>query len=116
MSEFDYDPNNSSTYEWQTASNDLWSNSIDMDQMATEEWLHGDPWMANQLYDYAEQLEDLSNEAYQQSWDAYYGPVNAEGYTAYDASIGYTSTDTSFIEPASAAGSCSMISCSPMRN
>ena len=44
------------------------------------------------------------------SWEAYYGPVNSEGYTAYDASMGYTSTDTSFIEPASSAGSMSMIS------
>ncbi len=51
----------------------------------------------------SQQLEDLS-------WQAWYGPVNADGYTAMDVSHGYSATDTSFIEPASSAGSCSMIS------
>ena len=31
-------------------------------------------------------------------------------WSAYDASMGYTSTDTSFIEPATSASSMSMIS------
>ncbi|MDO8362709.1 MAG: hypothetical protein Q7V88_07420 [Actinomycetota bacterium] len=110
MSDFSYDPNDSSTYEWQSVSNELWSSSITLDQIATDEWLYGDPELANQYYHYSDQIQDLSSQAYQESWDAWYGPVNAEGYTAYDASIGYTSTDTSFIEPASSAGSMSMIS------
>jgi hypothetical protein len=43
-------------------------------------------------------------------WDPAYGPQIDSYYTPYQSSIGYSSYDTSFIEPASAAGSCSMIS------
>ena len=126
MTDFNaYDPTAASDLasQWQDASQSLWSTSITFDQIGDQEWLHGDPTVANDFYNYSEQTEWLSQQAYDASWEAYYGPVNAEGYTAYDASMGYTSTDTSFmrarnalptgtgfIEPASSAGSMSMIS------
>lgn len=113
MTDFNaYDPTAASDLasQWQDASQSLWSTSITFDQIGDQEWLHGDPTVANDFYNYSEQTEWLSQQAYDASWEAYYGPVNAEGYTAYDAPMGYTSTDTSFIEPASSAGSMSMIS------
>ena len=87
-----------------------WDTSIDLSQVADSYWVDGNYDMYHQFYDMAEAAEWASNELYDASWDAFYGPINSEGYTAYDASMGYTSTDTSFIEPASAAGSMSMIS------
>ena len=113
MTDFNaYDPTAASDLasQWQDASQSLWSTSITFDQIGDQEWLHGDPTVANDFYNYSEQTEWLSQQAYDASWEAYYGPVNAEGYTAYDASMGYTSTDTSFIEPARSAGSLSMTS------
>ena len=112
MTDFNYDPSfdQAESYEWQTASDGLWSTSIDFSHMGDEAWLDGNYDQANDLYQAMYQFEDFSTEAYQQAWDAWNGPINAEGYTMHDASLGYTSMDTSFIEPASAAGSCSMIS------
>jgi hypothetical protein len=98
------------SYQMQDVSNGLWTQSIDFTNMANQAWLMDDPQGYMDLQWQADQFEYYSNEMYQASWDAWYGPVNAEGYTAYDASIGYTSTDTSFIEPASAASSTSLIS------
>jgi len=121
MTDFNYDPNNydPSTYdpsfdhaqgwEWQATSDQLWDTSIDFRHEGDEAWINGDTGLANELYQYQYQFEEFTQEAYQQAWDAWNGPINAEGYTMHDASLGYTSTDTSFIEPASAAGSCSMI-------
>lgn len=112
MSDFsDYDPTaaNELANQWQEASNSLWDTSIGLDQIATQEWLNGETGAALEYSDLSDQAELYSHEAYEASWDAFYGPVNSEGYTAYDASMGYTSTDTSFIEPASSAGSMSMI-------
>jgi len=43
-------------------------------------------------------------------WDPAYGPQVDSYYTPYQSSVGYSSYDTSFIEPASWAGSSSMIS------
>lgn len=43
-------------------------------------------------------------------WDPAYGPQVDSYYTPYQSSIGYSSYDTSFIEPANASGSMSMIS------
>ena len=91
-------------------SNDMWTQSIDEFQTGDDFWLAGHTDLANELYVASENSEWLSTEAYEASWEAYYGPVNSEGYTAYDASMGYTSTDTSFIEPATSASSMSMIS------
>lgn len=91
-------------------SNDMWTQSIDFTNYANDAWLQGDMDTYSQFYQAAENSEWYSNQLEQASWDAWYGPVNSEGYTAYDASMGYTSTDTSFIEPASSAGSVSMIS------
>ena len=91
-------------------SNDMWTQSIDFTNYANDAWLQGDMDTYSEFYQAAENSEWYSNRLEQASWDAWYGPVNSEGYTAYDASMGYTSTDTSFIEPASSAGSVSMIS------
>lgn len=113
MSDFsDYDPTaaNEMANEWQGASNGLWDTSITLDQVATELWLDGNTTAAMEFSQLSDRVELYSHEAYEASWDAYYGPVNSEGYTAHDAALGYTSTDTSFIEPASSAGSMSMIS------
>ena len=115
MSDFTYDFNYDLNYpdsstDWGQTSTDLWSTSITMSQIGDEFWVNGETQIALQFYDFNEILEDYSIEAYQQSWDAYYGPVNAEGYTAYHASVGYSATDTSFIEPSTSAGSMSMIS------
>ena len=98
------------SYQMQDASTGMWDASIDFSQMADQAWLQGDFESYQNMYAVAENFETFSNQMYEASWDAWYGPVNAEGYTAYDASMGYTSTDTSFIEPASSAGSTSMIS------
>lgn len=87
-----------------------WDMSIDFSHYADQAWIQGDTDSYHEWHNMAETAEWYSNELYEASWDAFYGPVNSEGYTAYDASMGYTSTDTSFIEPASAAGSMSMIS------
>ena len=102
---------------WTDASNGIfdlslqqWDVSMDLSQVADDYWVEGNYDMYHQYYDMAENAEWSSNQLYDASWDAFYGPINSEGYTAYDASVGYTSTDTSFIEPASAAGSTSMIS------
>lgn len=43
-------------------------------------------------------------------WDPAYGPQVDSYYTPYQSSIGYSSYDTSFIEPANASSSMSMIS------
>ena len=113
MSDFsDYDPTaaNELANQWQDASNGLWDTSITFDQIATQEWLNGETGAALDYSNLSDQFELYSHQAYEASWEAFYGPVNSEGYTAYDASMGYTSTDTSFIEPASSAGSMSMIS------
>ena len=87
-----------------------WDMSIDFTNYSSEAWIAGDTQGSMDWQALADQAEWNSNQLYEASWDAWYGPVNSEGYTAYDASIGYTSTDTSFIEPASSAGSTSMIS------
>ena len=50
--------------------------------------------LANEFYAASENRARLSNETYEASWDACYGPVNSEGYTAYDASVGYTPRPT----------------------
>ncbi len=103
--------------DWGQASNDLLDmsttaagNSGWLQLEAYEAWNQGniegyhDLWqMSCDQGDMSQQLEDLS-------WQAWYGPVNADGYTAMDVSQGYSATDTSFIEPAASAGSMSMIS------
>jgi len=98
------------SYQLQDFSNDSWTESIDDSHLADQAWLNGQTELSAEFTQAAENAEWSSNELYQASWDAWYGPINADGYTAYDASIGYSATDTSFIEPASSAGSCSMIS------
>ncbi|MDP2289863.1 MAG: hypothetical protein Q8M22_01655 [Actinomycetota bacterium] len=113
MSDFDfYDPtaDQAASDEWQHISNDLWNLQIPFHQMGDEAWQASDYETMHNMYWAEELAETAGQEAYDQSWEAYYGPINAEGYTALDASMGYTSTDTSFIEPASSAGSMSMIS------
>ncbi len=87
-----------------------WDTSIDFTNYSNEAWYNGDTQASMDWQVLADQAEWNSNQLWDASWDAWYGPVNGEGYTAYDASIGYTSTDTSFIEPASSASSTSMIS------
>lgn len=94
---------------WDLASENLWDASIQLDQMADQYWIEGDYDAANNLYYYSDQSEWLSVQSYEAAWEAWNGPINAEGYSAHDASMGYTSMDTSFIEPASSAGSMSMI-------
>lgn len=94
---------------WEIVSNDMWGASIGLDRMGDQEWIDGNTEAANDLYYYSDQAEWLSHEAYEAAWNAWNGPINAEGYTAHDAAMGYTSMDTSFIEPASSAGSMSMI-------
>jgi len=113
MSDFDfYDPTDdqAASQDWLQTSNDLWNLQIPLHEVGDELWLNGDSYNANQMYWAEELAQTAGQDAYDQSWEAYYGPINAEGYTALDASMGYTSTDTSFIEPASSAGSMSMIS------
>jgi hypothetical protein len=78
--------------------------------MADQAWINGEYDNYHAFQQYSESSEWYSQQMEDAAWDAWYGPVNSEGYTAYDASMGYTSTDTSFIEPASSAGSMSMIS------
>jgi hypothetical protein len=125
MSDYGYDQNNfdynpaeamADSYEWQQLSDQSWDVSIDMRQIGDEFWVPGETETANEFYQLQYQFEDLADQAYEQSWEAFYGPVNAEGYTAYDASMGYTTQDTSFIEPASSAASCSMISDNSMQS
>ncbi|MEQ1699341.1 MAG: hypothetical protein ABMA25_04485 [Ilumatobacteraceae bacterium] len=94
---------------WELASDQLWEVSIDLDHMGDQHWLNSEYEAANQMYYMSDQAELYSVESYQAAWDAWNGPINAEGYSAHDASMGYTSMDTSFIEPASSAGSMSMI-------
>jgi hypothetical protein len=111
MSDFDdFQEYHDLSYQWQDVSTGFNDLHIDFSNMADQAWINGDTDTYHELYMMSENFQDFSNDAYQASWDAWYGPVNAEGYTAYDASIGYSATDTSFIEPASSAGSCSMIS------
>lgn len=95
---------------WELASDQLWDFSIDLDRMGDHHWINADYDIANNLYYVSDMTEWLSAESYEQAWEAWNGPINAEGYTAHDAAMGYTSMDTSFIEPASSAGSMSMIS------
>lgn len=112
MSDFNYDPSadHAASQDWLNTSHDLWNLQIPLHQAGDEFWLEGDYYNANQMYWAEELAETAGQHAYDQSWESFYGPVNAEGYTAYDASHGYTSMDTSFIEPATSAGSMSMIS------
>ena len=118
MTDFNsFDNFNSYDTSWTDLSNSVydlslqqWDTSMDLSQVANNYWVDGNYDMYHEFYNLAEAAEWSSNALYDASWDAYYGPINSEGYTAYDASMGYTSTDTSFIEPASAAGSTSMIS------
>ena len=70
---------------------------------------NADSAAAIRLYYTSDPTEWASVESYEAAWAAWNGPINPEGYTAHDASLGYTSMDTSFIEPASSAGSMSMI-------
>lgn len=103
-------PFETDSYDYQEASNGLWQASIDFDSLRDDAWIDGDTQSALEFDQLSSYAEWLSNEAYEDAWDAWYGPVNSEGYTAYDAAMGYSSTDTSFIEPASSAASCSLIS------
>ncbi len=92
------------------ASMETWGASIDFSHMADQAWINGDTDEYWTWQDLSNASEQLSHDLYQASWDAYYGPVNADGYTAMDVAQGYSAYDTSFIEPASWAGSTSMIS------
>ncbi|HAP76660.1 MAG TPA: hypothetical protein DCR14_11305 [Acidimicrobiaceae bacterium] len=96
--------------EWQAASDQVWALQVPLQEVVDAAWAASDYETMHEAYQAMYAAEHLGNEMYDYSWDVYNGPVNAEGYTMYDASVGYTSTDTSFIEPASSAGSCSMIS------
>jgi len=103
--------------DWGQASDDL----LDMSQTAAgnsgwlqleayEAWNQGDIDGYHDLWQMSCDQGDMSQQLEDLSWQAWYGPVNADGYTAMDVSHGYSATDTSFIEPASSAGSVSMIS------
>ena len=98
------------SYEWQAESDQLWALTTPLQEAVDDAWMASDYESMHNAYEAMYAAEDLSTEMYQQSWDVWNGPINAEGYTMHDASLGYTSMDTSFIEPASSAGSCSMIS------
>lgn len=98
------------SYDWQHASDDLWAMQTPFQELADEAWAASDYEAMHEALQAMYTVEDLSQEAYDYSWEVWEGPVNAEGYTAMQAAEGYSSMDTSFIEPASAAGSCSMIS------
>ena len=109
MDEFGFD-GTQDFEEWADASNQLLDASQDAWHTGDEYWLANSPELANDFYYASASLEELSTEAYANAWEAYNGPINAEGYTAHDASLGYTTSDTSLIEPASAASSASLIS------
>jgi hypothetical protein len=109
MSDFGWEYTDQSN-DWMQVSEGLWGLSDTVSDLGDQLWLQDQTYDALLDYQTSEQLEWLSNEAYDVSWEAYYGPVNSEGYTAYDAAQGYTTSDTSLIEPASSAGSMSMIS------
>lgn len=109
MDEFGFDDAQDSN-DWAETSNDLWSASDAVADVGDELWQANQTYDALTYYQASEALESLSSEAYANAWEAYNGPVNAEGYTAYDASQGYTTSDTSLIEPATSAGSASLIS------
>jgi len=106
----DFNSYTADSYEQMYTSFDLMNASTGLTDIGHQFWLQGDPYAALQFQQNADMAEAYSFEVYQSSWETYYGPVNAEGYTAYDASQGYTTSDTSFIEPATSAGSTSMIS------
>ena len=92
-------------------SNDMWGQSIDLESWANDVWVdQGSSELYWDLHQYSLDAAEYSNDLYQASWDAWYGPVNADGYTAMDVSEGYSAYDTSFIEPASWADNSSMIS------
>jgi hypothetical protein len=91
-------------------SNEYWQDSIDYQQTAYDAWNAGDTEAYWDWYTASENAEWASQELYDASWDAYYGPVNSEGYTQYDAAQGYTTQDSSYIEPATAADDSSLIS------
>ena len=112
MSDFNYDPSadQAESYEWQSASDQLWAMTTPLQEVVDAAWMASDWETMHDAYQAMYAVEDLSTDMYQQAWDAWNGPINAEGYTMHDASLGYTSMDTSFIEPASSAGSMSMIS------
>jgi hypothetical protein len=106
----DYNDYSQASNDLMNGSNDMWGASIDLQNLSSELWVQDDSYnslIAQQMSDNAEYLSYQLEDA---SWAAYNGPVNAEGYTAHDAALGYTTQDTSFIEPASSAGSTSMIS------
>ena len=105
-----YQGGDEASSQLQDYSNGEWTNSIDFTNAANEAWVNGETDISHMYQEMADNAEWNSNAAYQASWDAYNGPINAEGYTAHDASLGYTTQDTSFIEPASSAGASSMIS------
>lgn len=86
-----------------------------------------DQWSQNFAYDQNEALGGLYDQQQTQAtwasdgidrsvaddpseWDPAYGPQVDSYYTPYQSSIGYSSYDTSFIEPANASSSMSMIS------
>lgn len=106
--DYGYGYDNSNSYY--DASMDAWGASIDFSHMADQAWIDGDMGDYWTWHDVSTAAEQLSNDLYDASWAAYYGPVNADGYTAMDVAQGYSAYDTSFIEPASWAGSASMIS------
>ena len=92
------------------ASDDAWSASIALGDVSGQLWNADETYAAVEMYQLAENQEFWASQLESASWQAYDGPVNAEGYTAYDASMGYTTRDTSLIEPSTSAASMSMIS------
>ncbi len=98
------------SYEWQQTGDQLWALQTPLQEIADQAWAAQDYETMHEAMQAMYTAGDLSEMAYDHSWDVWNGPLNAEGYTMHDAAMGYTTTDTSFIEPASAAGSCSMIS------
>lgn len=117
---------------WMSCSNDLasqgfemWTQAGDLEHLANEVWqIEGYSDTYFDVHNASLDSEALSNAFYQSSDDYWYGSYGLDSsaaagadysvsagydYTASDVSAGYSSFDTSFVEPASWADNSSMI-------
>ncbi len=115
-----YDASSWMSYSNDLASNgfEMWTQAGDLEHMANEVWqVEGYSDSYFDLHNASLGSEALSDSFYQASNDYWYGSYGLDSsastdlsYTASDISAGYSSFDTSYVEPASWADNSSMIS------
>jgi hypothetical protein len=116
MSDYYYDDGYSSTdysYDLADASSSAYTASLDLYEAGDEAWYAGNTELAGEYYSASYEYDGYSDQLYAESWDAWYASDDAgyydTGYSSYESAAGYSTTDSSLIEPASAADDYSLI-------